>query len=732
MTERQVPTYQELKRRLAAAEAELQLLRTQDNNIPGIKAEETPEISLQQLKYEKKLIKSFFESSSKVLELGSFEETARHIFNAACALTGAKSGYVALLNNVGDENEVLFLESGSLPCTVDESLPMPIRGLRSEAYKTQRAVYDNSFMNSKWASFMPEGHVALQNVMFAPLNLQGETVGIMGLANKPEPFTDADVSVAEAFGQLAAMALQNSRNLEAQRESEQYLRNILVNIPLIGITLDTKGRIVFANNHFLQLTGWHEDEILGRDWFDICIPENAREIVLNVFKQLLGSGNTRDLSSRENPILTKFGERRTIGWFNVINRDPNGAIVDITCLGIDLTERKKAEEERVKLQQQLSHAQKMESVGRLAGGVAHDFNNMLNVILGNSEFLLEEYPEKGLAQESVIEIQKAARRSADLTRHLLAFARKQTVTPQVLHLNETIESMINMLRRLVGENIKVIWKPSEKIQPIRIDPAQIDQILANLVVNARDAIGGKTGTITIETSSDDIDQAFCGAHPDITPGKYVTFSVTDNGCGMDEKTRQHIFEPFFTTKGIGEGTGLGLSTVYGIVRQNNGIINVCSQLGRGTTFHIYLPVYKDNLESTSREKSVKKVLESGNETILLVEDEPSILKMTTKMLGRMGYEVIAADTPNKAIQLAEEHEGKIDLLLTDVVMPEMNGRDLSRKILALYPDIRRLFMSGYTADIIASQGMVDEGMEYIQKPFSKKELEKKIRKILDA
>jgi two-component system, cell cycle sensor histidine kinase and response regulator CckA len=934
-----------------------------------------PEGSLHQLQREKAFQEALFEASKTVLESADFMTTARHIFDAACAVTGAKSGYVALLNEVGDDNKVLFLEAGGMPCTVDESLPMPIRGLRGEAYRTQRAVYDNNFMNSEWVSFMPEGHVALKNVMFAPLNVQGKTVGILGLANKSEDFTDNDTRIAEAFGQLAAIALQNSRALEAQQQNERYLRtilnttadgfwmldisgkviqaneaycrmtgytqeemvglhindidacetpedtqlhikrltkkdfeifeslhrrkdgslfpveisatfvpeyggqiicfcrditgrkaaadriallghmldaapasitihdmnghflfanrktytmhgydseeefkavnlhdldvpeseallaerfriiaekgearfevahyrkdgstfplevfaktiewngkpailsiatditkrkqaeealreserkwrNILVNTPQLGIGLDPQARIIFANSHFLKVTGWREEEILGKNYFDMFIPEDIREEIRGVFDAAMHADESFGLSCYENEILTKAGELRNVAWSNLATKGLDGKVVDLTCLGVDLTERKKAEVEQQKLQEQLSQAQKMESIGRLAGGVAHDFNNMLNVILGNADFMQEDLPKDQIAiREGLEEIKKAAQRSADLTRQLLAFARKQTVSPKVLDLNETIESMLKMLRRLVGENIKVRWKPAMSLESVRIDPAQIDQMLANLMVNARDAIGSKDGNITIETGMSSFDADFCKAYPEFSPGKFCMFSIADNGCGMDEVTRSQIFEPFFTTKGVGEGTGLGLATVYGIVQQNNGIINVYSEPGKGTTFRIYLPVYQDRTETTSHEKSVYKILDPGHETILLVEDEPSILKMTTKMLSRMGYTVLAAATPGEAIHLAQEHAGEVHLLMTDVVMPEMNGRELAKRILTLHPKMRRLFMSGYTADIIAHHGVIDEGMEFIQKPFSKKDLEQKLREILNA
>ncbi len=392
--------------------------------------------------------------------------------------------------------------------------------------------------------------------------------------------------------------------------------------------------------------------------------------------------------------------------------------------------RKRAEMERESLQIQLSQAQKMESVGRLAGGVAHDFNNMLHVILGTAELASEKAGANPALQADLEEIRSVAQRSADLTRQLLAFARKQTIAPRVLDLNETIEGSLKMLLRLIGENVKLIWSPEASLWAIKIDPSQIDQLIANLCLNARDAIAGN-GTIALSTGSVVVDEADCIGHEGAVPGDYVRLSITDDGCGMDEETRQHIFEPFFTTKGVGEGTGLGLATVYGIVVQNGGIIDVLSQKGRGTTFLIYLPRHRSKADlqpGTDKAQSMAR----GHETILLVEDEPSTLQMTCRMLERHGYNVLPAASPGEAIELAQQHSGEIHLLMTDVVMPEMNGRDLARTLLGLYPDVKRLFMSGYTADIIAHHGVLDEGVRFIQKPFAMKDLAAKVREALDG
>ena len=382
-----------------------------------------------------------------------------------------------------------------------------------------------------------------------------------------------------------------------------------------------------------------------------------------------------------------------------------------------------------KMESQLIQAQKMEAVGRLAGGVAHDFNNMLSVILGKTEMALEDIDPNQTLYADLEEIRTAAQRSADVTRQLLAFARKQAIAPKVVNLNSTIESILKMLRRLIGENIDLIWLPNEEIWPVRIDPSQLAQILANLSVNARDAIAD-VGKLIIETGKTTFDEAYCADHSGFVPGDFVQLTVSDNGCGISQETLQNVFEPFYTTKDVGKGTGLGLATVYGIVKQNDGFINAYSEPDQGTIFRIYLPRYLAETEILEK-KTSDTINPDGAETILLVEDEPSILRMTRMMLERMGYKVLAAGTPGEAIALAREYAGQIHLLMTDVVMPEMNGRDLAGNLLALYPDLKRLFMSGYTANLIAHHGLLDEGVNFIQKPFSREQLGKKVREALD-
>ncbi|MBE0584642.1 MAG: response regulator, partial [Desulfofustis sp.] len=487
------------------------------------------------------------------------------------------------------------------------------------------------------------------------------------------------------------------------------------------LVIDVETRLITtANPTAVAMIGAEQDDIIGSVCHDfICTRQQGACPIMDLGESI---------DNRETILVRADGGHtailKTVAPIMLEGRE---------CLletFIDITDRKQAEVEKEKLEVQLHQAQKMESVGRLAGGVAHDFNNMLGVILGHTEMALEEIDPSTPLYSRLHAIQYAAERSADLTRQMLAFARKQTVAPKVIDINNTVEGMLKMLRRLIGEDIDLLWQPGQSLQLVKVDPSQIDQILANLCVNARDAIAGE-GKITIETDTKIFDEAYCADHLGSLPGEYVLLQVSDNGCGMDKKILNQIFEPFFTTKEQGKGTGLGLASVFGMIKQNNGFINVYSEPNQGTTFKIYLPAYAVKSEGVV-EKATDIRVEPGNETILLVEDEPAILQMTTMMLTRLGYTVIAAATPGEAILLAHEHRGGIDLLMTDVVMPEMNGRELAGSLRSHYPDLKRLFMSGYTANVIAHHGVLDEGVHFIQKPFSMKDLGGKLREVLEG
>ena len=395
----------------------------------------------------------------------------------------------------------------------------------------------------------------------------------------------------------------------------------------------------------------------------------------------------------------------------------------------DITERMRAEKEKDALKAQLLEAQKMESVGRLAGGVAHDFNNMLSAILGHAELAMMRCSPSERIHADLKAIEKSALRSAELIQQLLAFARRQAVAPKVLDLNDRVTDMLKMLQRLIGDDIDLVWMPGEGLWPVKIDPSQIDQLLANLCVNARDAIAG-VGKVTIETGNTAFDEAYCTVNSGFICGEYTMLAVSDDGCGMNKEVLDHLFEPFFTTKEVGKGTGLGLATAHGIVKQNEGFINVYSEPNYGSTFRIYLPRFVGEAVELTAKITVETVKGQG-ETVLLVEDEALILNVGRAMLEELGYTVLTADTTGEALSKANAYGAKIQLLITDVIMPGMNGRDLANLIGDIKPGLKCLFTSGYTANVIAHHGVLDEGVHFLQKPFALKDLASKVREVLE-
>jgi two-component system, cell cycle sensor histidine kinase and response regulator CckA len=499
-------------------------------------------------------------------------------------------------------------------------------------------------------------------------------------------------------------------------ESKQFLKNIYdeVNHSIFVVDVLPDGSYHFRGINPLheKLTGISNHEIIGKTPEQLLLPSLA-ESVIQHYDDCIRAGKSIQYEE-----LLPFKGKEAL-WETVLNpvRNERGTIFRIIGTSTNITERKQSEEERAKLEVQLQQSQKMEMVGRLAGGIAHDFNNMLTLILGHSEMALELFDPSQAVYADLEAIRQAATRSADLTRQLLAFARKQIVVPKILDLNSEVEHMLPMLRRLIGEHITLEWKPCSKNVHLKIDPSQIDQIVVNLCVNARDAITGN-GSITLETGALSARDA---STPENLYLDYVTLSVSDDGCGIDQNNLDHIFEPFFTTKEPGKGTGLGLSTVYGIVKQNKGMIECRSEPERGTTFTIHLPLYREPLQAT-HDTPAEQSMYNGHQTILLVEDEPAILELCKSMLESNGYRVFAASTPSAAIKRAENYSGTIDLLVTDVIMPEMNGYELSKRLRAGHPDFKTLFMSGYTDDTITHNTLCDTGHNFIQKPFTMKSM----------
>lgn len=509
---------------------------------------------------------------------------------------------------------------------------------------------------------------------------------------------------------------ERKRAEEALRESEERFR-ILHEAASGGIVIHDQGLILDCNQGLADQTGYAMEELINRDGVTLIAPAWRALVRQNIRSGYLQSYEVEGLR-RDGTLYPLSIRGRAIPY--------KGRMVRITEFR-DISEHKQAEAERVRLQAQLLQAQKMESVGRLAGGVAHDFNNMLSIILGVAEMAEEQVDESSQLYVFLQDIKMAAQRSAALTRQLLAFARKQIIAPQVLDINSTVEEALKILRRLIGEDIQLTWVPHAGLWPVKMDPAQVDQILANLCINARDAIAGN-GKITIVTKNVSLDAATCAEHLDALAGDYVLMAVSDTGEGMDALTLQMIFEPFFTTKAIGGGTGLGLAMVYGIVKQNRGWIDVQSQPDQGTTFNLYLPRHGGTVTIDPGENSDVSLLHA-HKTVLVVEDEEALLQLNTLILASLGYTVIAAAAPGEALRLAQEHPGAIDLLLTDVILPEMNGRDLATRLHQLYPEMRQIFTSGYTADIIARHGVLTAGVCFLQKPFSKRDLVVKINEV---
>ncbi len=553
-------------------------------------------------------------------------------------------------------------------------------------------------------------------------------------AEKPASLMDALIYSARIIVPLSLALLivflwsfflkrQVAARTEELRAGEEFQRAMITCSPVAIYSVDLDGNVAAWSGSAQRIFGWSKEEVVGRPL--PIVPDNKRQEFEDLREHVLaGEGFSNKHLVRRRKDGRLFDASLSVSPI----RDAKGAIICVMGAVEDITDRVRAESERARLQDQLIQARKIESVGRLAGGVAHDYNNMLGVIMGYAEMAMARLSHDDPLQDDLSEIMKAARRSSDITRQLLAFARKQTIAPRVIDLNETVEGMLRMLRRLIGEDIDLTWHPAHEPGLVNMDPTQVDQILANLCVNARDAIGG-VGKLTIETKHARFDEDDCASNPVTLPGDYVVLVVRDDGCGMGPDTLENLFEPYFTTKGLGKGTGLGLATVYGIVKQNGGFIQVASEPGSGSTFTIYLPSHQGQKDLESKPEKGEMPLGKG-ETVLIVEDEPSILKLAETILGRLGYVVITAPSPAKALELAEAHEGGIHLMITDVVMPEMNGRDLAERLKDRHPAMRVLYMSGYTADVIADRGVLGTGTNFVQKPFSKHDLAVKIREAL--
>lgn len=570
-----------------------------------------------------------------------------------------------------------------------------------------------------------------------------ESNGIVGLANHTvliskdgteKAIADSGAPIRNEDDQITGVVLVFRDQTEEKEYQDKILQSERKYRMLSENTLDAiwttnlDYQFSYINRAVISFFGFSQEEWVGSCIADHCDEKNLG-IITSSLERLLSQNVDGAGTLFEMKINHKSGEKIHVEIRSRVIFDKNGNPVGFQGVTRDISERKIAERNQANLEKQLIQAQKMESIGRLAGGVAHDFNNMLSVISGYTDFALGELEEGSKIHDDLKEVQNAAQRSTEITRQLLAFARKQTIAPIVLDINGHIERSLKMLNRLIGEDIDLSWMPTEKPYLVMMDPTQLDQILANLCVNSRDAISN-VGQIVIETGRRTFDPEYCRNHPGSIAGDYSYIIVSDNGCGMDKTVQENAFEPFFTTKELGKGTGLGLATVYGIVKQNKGFVNIYSEKGKGTAVRVYIPKNESDDPSERASAKIESPLGQG-ETILLVEDEYAILKLTKRMLVELGYTVLDATSPRKAIQLVDQYAGTIDMILTDVVLPEMNGKELAEIIREKQQNAKLLYMSGYTSNVIVHRGVLEKTTCFIPKPFNISDLAKAVRKALD-
>ena len=534
----------------------------------------------------------------------------------------------------------------------------------------------------------------------------------------------------DELGKLTESFNKMSRTImEQQKEVTKYTRQLQTlseNAPFGMVMIDKDGTFEYINPRFRELFGYDLDDIPdGKTWFRKGYPDPTyRHHVISTWISDLEGFKSGEKSPRTFTVTCKDGTEKIINFVPVQLETGENLVA---CE--DITELKRSEEERAVLQEQLRQSQKVEAIGHLAGGIAHDFNNLLTVIKGYSELSRMGLKEGDTLRENIDEIQNAAERAASLTRQLLAFSRRQVMEMKVIDLNTLLRDLEKMLRRVIAEDIELALQLAEDLERVMADVGQIEQVIMNLAVNARDAMPSG-GNLTIETANVELDESYARSHIDVKPGHYVMLSVSDTGMGMTPEVRERIFEPFFTTKEKGKGTGLGLSTVYGIVQQSKGHIWVYSAQGRGTTFKIYLPRVNEPLEEI-RKEVLKEELPRGNETILIVEDEEEVRKLAGKILERQGYRILETFNGDEALVVCERCRSPIHLMLADIVMPGMSGSELAKRLKPLYPEIKILYMSGYTDDAIVRHGVLEKGVNYIQKPFTMEGLARKVREVLD-
>jgi PAS domain S-box-containing protein len=580
----------------------------------------------------------------------------------------------------------------------------------------------------------------LQSLVAVPLISQDRVIGVLHfLSRKANAYKEQEVKLAERVADQIAGALANAqlflelkRAEEGLRESERRYRLIAENAQDVISTADRNLRMNYVSPSVTRMRGYTVEEVLGQTPEELYTPESL-QLMMKVLAEefAIEKREEKDLfraRSLELEVKCKDGSTYWSETKLTFLHDAAGQYIGILGVGRDITERKRAAKEKAALEEQLRQSQKMEAIGRLAGGIAHDFNNLLTIMKGHSQLALMELKEGDPFREAFEAIEKATMKSAGLVRQLLAFSRRQVMEMIVLDFNSLLRNLEKMLRRIIGEDIELLTVLADDLGRVKADPGQIEQILFNLVVNARDAMpqGGK---LTIETANVKLDEAYARNHVAVTPGSYVMLAVSDTGVGMTPEIREMVFEPFFTTKEKDKGTGLGLSTVYGIVKQSGGNIWVYSEPGQGTTFKIYLPRVDEPL-TKEREKEESELFR-GVGVILVVEDEKMVRKVVLEVLRKQGYSVLEAADEEDALLICQQYKDTIHLMVTDVVMPKISGPELAKRLVVFHPEMKVLYMSGYTDNAIVHHGVLDKGVNFIQKPFTIEGLARKVREVLN-
>jgi two-component system, cell cycle sensor histidine kinase and response regulator CckA len=649
----------------------------------------------------------------------NLDDLLRMIHNALRKVVYAENCFVALYEPATGMFHFPFL--------VDQHDPLPPppqkvgKSCTAFVYRTGRATL---IPQQDFDKLAERGEVELVGTpspswLGVPLRTPAATIGVLVVQHYEEDnaYTERDLEFLSSVGGQIALAIERKRAEAKLRESEARLRVLVEQLPAVLWTVDKDLRFTSCVGAGLARLGLKPNEIVGKTLSEYFETDNPAFLPISAHRRAVAGEPVTFHVDWKGGSYACHAEPLHDGKDRVL-----GAI----CMSLDVTDRKQLEE-------QLRHSQKMEAVGRLAGGIAHDFNNLLMVIQGYADLLAERLPAGDGLRRNAEQIQTAAQRASSLTRQLLAFSRKQMLAPSVISIHSVVNDMEKILRRLIGEDVQLETHSVDDLWLVKADRSQIEQVIMNLAVNARDAMPNG-GRLMIETANVELDASFSQHAVVMSPGKYVMLAVTDNGCGMDAQTQAHLFEPFFTTKEKGKGTGLGLATVYGIVKQSGGYIWVYSEPGRGTTFKVYLPRIEEEVSKsrTSDDVTGVKAARAGSETVLLVEDEEGVRQLTREYLETNGYTVIQAADGHSALELARAHQGTIHLLVTDVVMPGISGRELAERVAKIRPGLRTLYMSGYTDQAVMQHGMLESGSVLLQKPFTMDALSTKLREILSV